>query len=209
MPLRVAQVSLVGRASEGAHFTVTFDRPGVGVAAGAFELSRDGNTFANVFASPGSGGATSTYVLTFFGPRVDGRLPEGNYDLRVVAGLVTSANGHQLEQDHVHSFFVLHGDVNLDRTVNGTDFAILAGNFGKTGQTYAAGDLNGDGSVNGGDFAILAANFGRSLPPPPAPPIVAAVGSAPSTSAFTTPARTKLTRALKELKRMERAHQEK
>jgi hypothetical protein len=62
--------------------------------------------------------------------------------------------------------------VNLDRTVNGTDFAILAASFGKTGRTYAAGDLNGDGSVNGGDFAILAANFGRSLPPPPAPQIV-------------------------------------
>jgi cytochrome c len=60
---------------------------------------------------------------------------------------------------------LLPGDINRDRSVNGTDFAILAGNFGKTGVTYAQGDLNADGAVNGSDFAILAANFGKSLPP--------------------------------------------
>jgi hypothetical protein len=52
--------------------------------------------------------------------------------------------------------------------VNGTDFSILAGNFGKTGMSFALGDLNGDGAVNGTDFATLAANFGRSLPAPTA-----------------------------------------
>jgi hypothetical protein len=58
----------------------------------------------------------------------------------------------------------LPGDINRDRFVNGSDFAILAGNFGRTGMTYDDGDLNADGTVNGTDFAILAANFGRTMP---------------------------------------------
>jgi hypothetical protein len=79
--------------------------------------------------------------------------------------------------DHVQTFFVLHGDINRDRAVNGSDFAILAGNFGKTGMTYAQGDVNGDGSVNGSDFAILAGNFGNTLPAT-APAVVATTQSA-------------------------------
>jgi hypothetical protein len=66
----------------------------------------------------------------------------------------------------VTDFYVLTGDINRDRSVNGSDFAILAGNFGKSGMTYEQGDLNGDGSVNGSDFALLAGNFGKTLPAP-------------------------------------------
>jgi hypothetical protein len=57
---------------------------------------------------------------------------------------------------------VLPGDINADGSVNGSDFSILAGNFGKAGMTYDKGDLNGDGRVDGADFAILAANFGKT-----------------------------------------------
>jgi hypothetical protein len=67
-------------------------------------------------------------------------------------------------EDSILDFFVLAGDINRDRSVNGTDFALLAASFGRTGTTFEQGDLNGDGSVNGSDFAILAGNFGRSLP---------------------------------------------
>jgi hypothetical protein len=59
----------------------------------------------------------------------------------------------------------LPGDVNTDGAVNGTDFAILAGNFGKTGQMWRTGDFNLDGSVNGSDFALLAGNFGKTVTP--------------------------------------------
>jgi hypothetical protein len=72
--------------------------------------------------------------------------------------------------DAVLDFFSLAGDINRDRAVSGTDFAILAGNFGKSGMTYAEGDLNGDGFVNGSDFAILAGNFGRTVAAPSALP---------------------------------------
>jgi fibronectin-binding autotransporter adhesin len=59
--------------------------------------------------------------------------------------------------------YALYGDINLDNVVNGTDFGILASNFGKsvTGG-WAMGDLNYDGTVNGTDFALLAGNFGKS-----------------------------------------------
>jgi len=96
-----------------------------------------------------------------------GALPSGNYRATLPAASVTDAAGTPLPQDFVHEFFVLTGDINRDRAVNGTDFAILAGNFGRSGMTYGQGDLNGDGSVNGSDFAILAGNFGRLLAPPP------------------------------------------
>src|SRR5688500_8368463 len=67
-------------------------------------------------------------------------------------------------QDYALNVQSAQGDLNLDGSVNGSDFAILAGNFGKTGMTYPQGDLTGDGAVNGSDFAILAGNFGKSAP---------------------------------------------
>jgi Big-like domain-containing protein/dockerin type I repeat protein len=107
--------------------------------------------------------ATNTATFVF-----DGALPNGNYRATLAADAVADASGNPLAASFAADFFVLAGDVNRDRSVNGTDFAILAGNFGKSGIVYAGGDLNGDGFVNGSDFAILAGNFGRSVPPPAA-----------------------------------------
>lgn len=56
----------------------------------------------------------------------------------------------------------LPGDINLDGTVNGTDFSILQPNFFQTG-SFEQGDLNGDGVVNGTDFSIMQPNFFRSV----------------------------------------------
>jgi uncharacterized delta-60 repeat protein len=106
---------------------------------------------------------SNTATLSFAG-----FLPDGNYTARAVAAGITNGGGQPMAADATLAFFALAGDVNRDRSVNGTDFAILARNFGKTGMTYAQGDLNGDGSVNGTDFAILAGNFGKSVPPSPA-----------------------------------------
>jgi hypothetical protein len=61
---------------------------------------------------------------------------------------------------------LISGDANYDGRVDGTDFALLAGNFGKAGQTWRQGDFTGEGSVDGSDFALLAGNFGRSGPGP-------------------------------------------
>jgi len=55
-------------------------------------------------------------------------------------------------------------DLNMDGDVNGQDLAVLAANFGSSGQSLATGDITGDSLVNGQDLAILAANFGQSQP---------------------------------------------
>jgi probable HAF family extracellular repeat protein len=118
--------------------------------------------------------ATGTATFTFDAP-----LPNGNYRATLKAAGVTDAAGVPLASDYVLDFWVLNGDVTRDRRVDGSDFAILAGNFGKTGRSYQEGDLNGDGRVDGSDFALLAGNFGKSVPPPAAAAVVPARAVAP------------------------------
>jgi arabinogalactan endo-1,4-beta-galactosidase len=80
-------------------------------------------------------------------------------------GFVDSADGVAspgLLSGQIKIQYALYGDLNLDGVVNGTDFAILAANFGSSAQRWDQGDLNYDGVVNGSDFALLAANFGQS-----------------------------------------------
>ena len=48
------------------------------------------------------------------------------------------------------------GDINADCVVDGTDLALLLGNWGGTG----TGDVNGDGAVGGDDLALLLNNWG-------------------------------------------------
>jgi hypothetical protein len=60
--------------------------------------------------------------------------------------------------------FTLMGDTNLDGTVNVSDLANLAANFGQSGGAlWIDGDSSGDGIVNIADLADLAGNFGQSL----------------------------------------------
>jgi autotransporter-associated beta strand protein len=60
--------------------------------------------------------------------------------------------------------YTLFGDANLDGFVNGTDFALLAGNFGQSNRFWTSGDFNYDLTVNGSDFALLTGNFGKTVP---------------------------------------------
>jgi hypothetical protein len=112
----------------------------------------------------------------------NGALPPGNYRATLRAPGVSDFAANALPADHVVEFFALPGDLNRDRSVNGTDFAVLAGNFGRsgTGVSFAGGDVNGDGGVNGSDFAILAGNFGRTVPAPAAVVAPTAVVQSPA-----------------------------
>jgi autotransporter-associated beta strand protein len=58
--------------------------------------------------------------------------------------------------------YTLLGDADLNGTVNGIDFGILAANFNKTVSRWDQGDFNYDNIVNGLDFTALAANFNMS-----------------------------------------------
>jgi fibronectin-binding autotransporter adhesin len=57
--------------------------------------------------------------------------------------------------------YTLLGDANLDGTVNGSDFSILAANFGLGVANWDQGNFLYGSSVNGSDFSALAANFGQ------------------------------------------------
>ncbi len=71
-------------------------------------------------------------------------------------GVVTGLSSGQIEIK-----YTLLGDANLDGTVNGSDFSILASNFGKGYTNWDQGNFLYGSSVNGSDFAALAANFGQ------------------------------------------------
>ena len=122
---------------------------------------------------------TGTNTATF---QFSGALPNGDYRAHV-RGAGVSSGGVTMPVDLVYDFFYLAGDVTRDRSVNSTDFLVIASNFGKTGMTYGQGDLTGDGRVDSMDFTQMAANFGRSLP-------------AVQAAALTTDLRTSVTTAL-------------
>jgi autotransporter-associated beta strand protein len=66
-----------------------------------------------------------------------------------------------LTSGQVEVMYTLLGDANLDGTVNGEDFTILASNFNQSVTSWDQGDFNYDGSVNGEDFTLMAANFNQ------------------------------------------------
>jgi arabinogalactan endo-1,4-beta-galactosidase len=66
-----------------------------------------------------------------------------------------------LSPGQIEIVYTLYGDANLDGVVNGSDFGILAANFGQQVNGWDQGDFNYDGVVNGSDFGALAANFGQ------------------------------------------------
>jgi autotransporter-associated beta strand protein len=77
---------------------------------------------------------------------------DGNDGTQAVAGLSSG----QIELK-----YTLLGDANLDGGVNGSDFSILAANFGLGVTNWDQGNFFYASSVNGSDFSALAANFGQ------------------------------------------------
>jgi autotransporter-associated beta strand protein len=72
-------------------------------------------------------------------------------------GVVPGLSSGQIELK-----YTLYGDINLDGTVNGVDFGILAANFNKgVSNGWESGDFYYQGTVNGVDFGLLASNFNK------------------------------------------------
>jgi hypothetical protein len=96
-------------------------------------------------------------------------LPDGNYRAVLHGSGVTDQAGNPMSGDVTVDFFVLGGDANRDRTVDLTDFTVLASNFNGTGKSWNTADFNYDGVVDLTDFTILASRFNSTLAPPAAP----------------------------------------
>jgi hypothetical protein len=73
-----------------------------------------------------------------------------------------SGNPAGLSSGQIEVAFTLLGDADLNRTVNGIDFGILAANFNKTVSRWDQGDFDYNNIVNGLDFTALAANFNKA-----------------------------------------------
>jgi autotransporter-associated beta strand protein len=84
-----------------------------------------------------------------------------NYGLGY-ADSADSGNPAGLATGIIEIKYTLLGDIDLNGTVNGVDFGILAANFNKTVGGWDQGDTNYDGIVNGIDFSNLAANFNQA-----------------------------------------------
>jgi len=66
-----------------------------------------------------------------------------------------------LSSGQIELKYTLLGDANLDGVVNGSDFSILAANFGQGFTNWDQGNFLYTSAVNGSDFSALAANFGQ------------------------------------------------
>jgi autotransporter-associated beta strand protein len=83
--------------------------------------------------------------------------------LRYGVGYADGADGvvAGLSSGQIEVKYTLLGDANLDGVVNGSDFSILAANFGTGATNWDQGNFLYGSSVNGSDFSALAANFGQ------------------------------------------------
>ena len=83
-------------------------------------------------------------------------------------GYADGADGvvNGLAPGYVEVKYTLLGDANLDGVVNGSDFSILASNFGQGATNWDQGNFFFTSSVNGSDFSALAANFGQGSAAP-------------------------------------------
>jgi hypothetical protein len=163
--------------------TVTFSTQVTfaGPVGSAFTLTRTGDNAAVSFTATSSvvGGVTVVTLSGFTGTATEfGSLADGRYTLTTLAAQV-SAGGRQLDGNgdgtagdnytfgDAQGLFRMYGDVNGDRAVNGTDFALFRGAFGTTAgnPAYLAYlDFDGDGAINGLDFAQFRTRFGTTLP---------------------------------------------
>lgn len=91
------------------------------------------------------------------------QVPDGNYLLTIQASDISNGAGVPATNGITFPFFIFRGDANRDRTINISDFAILASRFNLAG-TFSQGDFSYDGQTNINDFAILAAKFNSTLP---------------------------------------------
>jgi autotransporter-associated beta strand protein len=107
--------------------------------------------------------ATGASDGAWTGPGIDSSAAAGNryYGVGFADGADHLAPG--LTSGEIELKYALYGDILLQGNVNGSDFSILAANFGKNVTNgWETGDFNYQGKVSATDFALLASNFGKT-----------------------------------------------
>ena len=102
-------------------------------------------------------------------------LPNGNYESILRAGGPKNGANEGLGQDRVDQFFVLRGDVNHDRVINGDDYFVIDSNVLQSGNLlgYLNGDFDYNDLINGDDYFHIDGNvlmYGTEMPKPPSAP---------------------------------------
>jgi hypothetical protein len=114
---------------------------------------------------PSYNGGTNTVTIGYVG----GIIPNGIYQINVVAAGVTDLAGNQAAGTLATGpNFFQQADANRDRKVDTGDFNLMAGNFGQLGN-WSQGNFNYADGVDSIDFSIFLAEYGRKLPATPGP----------------------------------------
>jgi RHS repeat-associated protein len=111
-----------------------------------------------VMDPPGTGLYRSYYEMYEADP-VD--RPVNQYTLGPDSRFEYDGNGNLTEQHPLQP-----GDLNLDGSVDSTDFTVLSGNLGMSKSLWGEGDINGDDVVNAADYTMFAGQWGQPAPPP-------------------------------------------
>jgi hypothetical protein len=124
---------------------------------------------AEIISGRAGGSWRGTGLTSSVAAAVDG---DPNQPYKTGVGYATASSlgivgSGTVDQQHVDDTtvviaYTLLGDSNMDGSVDSNDFALLAANYGKTGQQWLDGDYNYDGTVNALDFNALATNYGAA-----------------------------------------------
>jgi hypothetical protein len=128
-------------------------------AGGTFDIA-SGNVHVNYTGSSPVGTLVNAIKAGFDG----GKWDQPGINSSVAATSTHTGIGYSDSGSVVTLKYTYYGDATLNGTVDSNDFAVLAANYGKTGQLWSAGDFNYDGTVNALDFNALATNYGSILP---------------------------------------------
>jgi hypothetical protein len=134
----------------------------------AFQLTTSTGTPIPVTVdTTGTTATASKMKLTF--PTYAAGLPDGNYELKVLANQVHDIFGRPLDgngdgtpgDDLVWHFHRLLGDFNGDSTVNNQDYLLFRNAIATSQSVF---NLDGTGEVDQNDYLIFRNTIGNSLP---------------------------------------------
>ncbi|WP_428940089.1 fibronectin type III domain-containing protein [Fontivita pretiosa] len=93
-----------------------------------------------------------------------GILRNGNYEIQIPPGAVSNGSGDTMTGTYYGGFWFLNGDIDRNRVVDATDYAIVDNGFVNHLSGWSSGDLDYNGVIDGSDYSILDNSFVNRLP---------------------------------------------